>query len=193
MQKVRVGIIGAGWVVRNRHLPALCSIPGVECRLICSLRLENARNVAAQFGIKEVAESWQQICDSPDLDAVVVATPPNLHCAATVRALQAGKHVLCQGRMARNLSEALDMIRAARSSGLVTALYPPLPGLRGDRVMKRLLHDGFVGDVREVRVAGMAPAHNKPGDDWKRDSDLPLNITRPTLCASPSRKRYIRR
>ena len=94
---------------------------------------------------------------SPDVDAVIIATPPVLHLPATVEALNARKHVLCQARMARNLDEAQKMLAAARSSGLVTALYPPLPGLKGDRVMIRLLHrEGYVGNVREVRITGMS-------------------------------------
>ena len=59
--------------------------------------------------------------------------------------------------MARNLDEARKMAAAAQASRLVTALYPPLPGLKGDRVMIRLLHgEGFVGEIREVRITGMS-------------------------------------
>ena len=75
--------------------------------------------------------------------------------------------------MARNLQEARRMLAAARESGLVTALYPPMPGLRGDRVVRRLLADGdYVGEIREVRVAGLA--HQQPGDDyvWQIDPEV---------------------
>ncbi len=157
MQNLRIGIIGAGGAATNRHLPALKKISGVETSVIWSRDPDKATAVAAQFGIPATADSWQEITNSSELDAVIIATPPVLHLSATLRALDAGKHVLCQARMARNLGEAQQMLSAARKSDLVTALYPPRPGLKGDRVMQRLLHEEqFVGRVHEVRVNGMA-------------------------------------
>jgi predicted dehydrogenase len=180
MERVRVGIIGAGRVVRNRHLPALQKIPGVEVRQIWSRNLRKAGEMAARFGIPVVVKRWQEIADDPDLDAVVVATPPILHLPATVAVLEAGKHVLCQARMARNLREARLMLHAARSSNLVTALYPPRPGLKGDRVMRRLLHEeGFVGEIREVRMTGLELGHGGQHYRWQDDPDVVgINVMR---------------
>lgn len=73
--------------------------------------------------------------------------------------------------MARNVREALRMVEASRSARLVTVLYPPRPGLKGDRVMKRLLSDGFVGDIREVRVTSMAHADEPAGYDWRTSAE----------------------
>jgi predicted dehydrogenase len=180
MERVRVGIIGAGRVVRNRHLPALQKIPGVEVRQIWSRNPHKAGEMATEFGIPVVVNRWQEITDAPDLDAVVVATPPILHLPATEAALQAGKHVLCQARMARNLREAQAMLHAARASNLVTALYPPRPGLKGDRVMRRLLHEeGFVGEIQEVRVTGIDLKDDEQHYDWKADPEVVgINVMR---------------
>ena len=173
MDTIRVGIIGAGWVTENRHLPALAQTPGVSCRAIWSRESSKAQKLAQQFDIPAVAPSWEEVCDSAEINAVVVATPPVLHCPATLRALEAGKHVLCQARMARNLLEAQRMVAAAQSSGLVTALYPPRPGLKGDRRMKRLLHkENFVGDVTELRVTGMTFEKPPAGYDWRHDPEV---------------------
>jgi len=179
-ETVRVGIIGAGGVVRGRHIPALQRIPGVEIPLIWSRTPEKAQAVAAEFGINATADHWQEVIESPEVDAVIIATPPVLHLPATLAALSAGKHVLCQARMARNLDEARQMLSAARTSKLVTALYPARPGLKGDRVMRRLLHEeGFVGDIREVRVTGMHRPPTPQGYSWKQDPDVAgLNIMR---------------
>ena len=149
MDRVRVGLIGAGGVARTRHLPALGRIPEADLRLVWSRDPARAAAVADEFGIAGVASSWQEIAESDEIDAVIVATPPVLHHPATLSALSAGKHVLSQARMARNLREAREMLRASEAAPqLVTCLYPPLPGLKGDRVMKRMLRDGYVGDVR---------------------------------------------
>ena len=173
MDKVRIGLIGAGGVARARHLPRLAAIDEVELALVWSRDGAKAAEVASEFGIRRVVGDWREVVESPEVDAVIVATPPVNHLPATLAALSAGKHVLCQARMARNLLEARRMLAAARESGLVTALYPPMPGLRGDRVVRRLLADGeYVGEVREVRVAGLA--HQPPGDDyvWQIDPEV---------------------
>lgn len=173
MEKIRVGIIGAGWVARNRHLPALRQIPNVEIHSIWSRSAEKARAAASEFDIPHLASEWQEIASSKDLDAVVIATPPALHLPATAAALEAGKNVLCQARLARNLREAREMVRLARASRLVTALYPPRPGLKGDRVMQRLLgEEKIVGEIREVRVVGMSLAERKESYDWTIDPDV---------------------
>ena len=157
MHGVRVGLIGAGWVAVNRHLPALRKIPEANLKLIWSRNRDKARDVAGRFGVRATVDRWQDVIHSSGVDAVIIATPPVLHLPATVEALEAGKHVLCQARMARNLDEARKMAAAARASRRVTALYPPLPGLKGDRVMIRLLHEeGYVGQIREVRITGMS-------------------------------------
>ena len=142
MDRVRLGLIGAGSVARNRHLPALAGIPEALVLKTWSRRAENARQVAAELEIPEVMPEWEELVQSPDLDGVVIATPPVIHLPATLAALAAGKHVLCQARMARNLEEALEMADAAAASGLIAGLSPPLPGLKGDRVMKRLMSRG---------------------------------------------------
>ena len=173
MDRVRVGLIGAGGVARTRHLPALARIPEADLRLVWSRDPARAAAVADEFGIAGVASSWQEIAESDEIDAVIVATPPVLHHPATLSALSAGKHVLSQARMARNLREAREMLRASEAAPhLVTCLYPPLPGLKGDRVMKRMLRDGYVGDVRDVRVTGVSLLEPGDGYSWQSDPDV---------------------
>ena len=139
----RVGIIGTGTIAQARHIPLLQAVPGVDVTHAWSRNLDTANKAAMEFGIPNVVDRWEQIVETPDIDAVVIATPPNLHLPATIAALDSGKHVLCQGRMARNLSEALKMLSASNATNLVTALYAPRFGLKGDRVIRRLLHDGY--------------------------------------------------
>ena len=71
------------------------------------------------------------------------------------------------------MAEAQEMLRLAQASGRVTALYPPRPGLKGDRVMRRLLHEErFVGEIREVRVTGMSLAESKDAYAWPADPEV---------------------
>ena len=170
---IRIGFIGAGKVVESRHLPGLENVPGIELRQVWSRSTDNARRLAAAHGIAGVAADWRQVIDAADVDAVIVATPPLLHAEATVAALEAGKHVLCQGRMARNLLEARQMVAAAAErDDRIAALYPPRPGLKGDRVVRRLLHEeSFVGQIQEVCVTSMKSLDPPEQYRWMDDPE----------------------
>ena len=173
MQEIRVGIIGAGAVAQARHIPRLKAIEGVELSMVWNRSLTKAEGVAREFGFGQAVADWQEIAESPDIDAIVIATPPGTHHEMTLSSLAGGKHVLCQARMSRNLKEAHEMRNAAAASGKVSCLYPPLPGLKGDRTMLRLLHDeDYIGELREVRVVGMAPPAPRDSYDWRRDPDV---------------------
>lgn len=173
MDTIRVGIIGAGAVARDRHVPRLRSIDGVQLEMVWNRTLDKAQRTARELEFRRAAADWREIAESPNIDAVVIATPPGPHHEMTLACLAAGKHVLCQARMSRNLKEAQEMRAAANSSGAVTCLYPPLPGLEGDRTMIRLLHDeNYVGDIHDVRTVGMAAPSNRDTYDWRRDPDV---------------------
>ena len=173
MKTIGIGLIGAGFAARERHLTGLRTVPNASVRIVCARDSNNARRIAGEFGIPHVTGHWKEVIESPQVDAVIIATPPGMHAEITVAALEAGKHVLCQGRMARNLTEARRMAAAALKSDRITALYPPKPGLKGDRVVQRLLNDGqAIGEVHEIRVASMAMDATRPGYDWRTDPDV---------------------
>ena len=165
-------MIGSGKVAQGRHIPRLQKIPDVHISHAWSRTKGVAESAAKDFGIPNVVNNWKEIVDSPDIDAVVITAPPVLHMPATLAALDSGKHVLCQARMARNLSEARVMFEASEDTDLVTTLYPPVPGLKGDRVMQRLLHDeGYVGDVLDVHITAISPAIPEAGG-WQVDPQI---------------------
>src|SRR5436190_19140112 len=113
-QRVRIGIIGAGGIVRQRHYPGLKKIPGVELVVVANRSRESSERAAAEFGIPEIRTDWREVLAMPDLDAVLIGTHPSLHAEATIAALEAGKHVFCQARMARNYAEARAMYQKSR-------------------------------------------------------------------------------
>lgn len=169
---VRIGLLGAGFAARERHLPGLQDVQEAEVKVIWSRSRERAAAVAREQGIPSISETWEDVVKSPEVDAVIVATPPVMHAEITLAALESGKHVLCQGRMCRNLAEARQMERAAEKTDRVTCLYPPRPGLKGDRTVIRLLEEGYVGDIREVRITSMSHTENPYTYDWRYDPDV---------------------
>ena len=176
---IRVGIIGAGKNTRDRHIPGLQAIEGVEIVAVCNRSQASGERVAKQFGIERVCTNWQDIVQSPDVDAVVIGTWPYMHCPVTVAVLEANKHVMCEARMAMNASEAHRMYDTLRSRpGLVAQIVPSPFSLRVDRTIQRLIRDGWLGDVLVVDIhAGDAFIDEDDTMHWRHDMDLSgLNV-----------------
>ncbi|MSU69425.1 MAG: Gfo/Idh/MocA family oxidoreductase [Opitutaceae bacterium] len=156
---IRVGVIGAGNNTRGKHLPGFKAIPGVEIVAVCNRTAESGGRVAREFGIPLVAGSWQEIIDSPQIDAVCIGTWPNLHSKLTVAALRAGKHVLTEARMARNLAEAEQMLEESRRHPKLVAQIVPAPGsLAFDATIADLVQSGALGTLREVLMTSTTGA-----------------------------------
>ncbi len=152
---IRIGIVGAGQNTRLRHLPGLRAVAGAEIVGVVNQTAESTARVAKDWQIPKVYAHWRDLVSDPGLDAVVIGTRPDLHCEVTCAALSAGKHVLCEARMARNLNEAKQMEAARRANpGLVAMLVPSPLGLSCDVPVRDLLLDGFLGDLREFVVLG---------------------------------------
>lgn len=162
MTRIRVGLIGAGANTRLRHIPGLRAIEGVKLVCVANRTVASGMVVADEFDIPHVREHWTDVIADPDVDAIVIGTWPYLHAEATSRALAAGKHVLCEARMAANAAEARRMLAAAQQTNLVAMLVPSPFGLRGDRVVRELLADGLLGQVREIIVRGLAATSADP-------------------------------
>jgi predicted dehydrogenase len=172
---IRVGLIGAGGNTRLRHFPGLRGIAGVEIVAVCNRRSESTAAVAAEYNIPRTFAQWQDLIASPEIDAVVIGTWPYLHNPITLAALAAGKHVLTEARMSLNAAEAHQMLQAARQhSQLVTQIVPSPFGLKGNALMRRLIAEGYLGELREVQVMSRSAALAEPGSplSWRQDATL---------------------
>ncbi len=167
MDVIRVGVVGAGDNTRKRHIPGLQAIPGVEVVVVANRSEESSRRVAESFGIPRIAPSWEEIVNDPEVDAVCVGTWPYMHAPVSISALDAGKHVLTEARMACNVAEAREMLEASKRNPQLVAQIVPSPFTLGvDATIIRLLGEGRLGKVRQVIMEHRTPAYADP--------DLPL-------------------
>ncbi len=159
-QKVRVGIIGAGGIVKQRHLPGLRAIPGVEIVAVANSTLASAAAFCQEHAPEAVpVEHWQNVADNPDVDVIWIGAPPYLHSDAAIFSLQCGKHVFCQARMAAELHEAERMWEASMSfPDRVSALCPAPQGMKGGELVKKLLAEGAIGTPHQMTLHSMAGA-----------------------------------
>ncbi|MAE65795.1 MAG: oxidoreductase [Phycisphaeraceae bacterium] len=155
MSTIRVGIVGLGENTRTRHVPGLLACDDVEIAAVVNRRPESTAAAAKQFDIPRTFERWEDLVADPDLDAIVIGTWPYLHCPITVAALDAGKHVLTEARMAMNADEAYRMLAASRRHpDLVAQIVPSPIAFLVDPTVKRMVAEGYLGDLREVAVIG---------------------------------------
>jgi len=153
---LRIGIIGAGQITRSRHLPGFLGLPDVRIVGVCNLHRESSTKVAREFNIPKIYGTWENLIEDDEVDAVLVAAWPYLHCPVTLAALDAGKHVLTQARMAMNAREAQRMHDHACEFPKLTTMVVPSPyGLAGDAFMQSLIQSGYLGAIREVHVEGL--------------------------------------
>jgi len=159
---LRVGFVGAGGICRTRHVPGLKQVPGVELEVVANRSRASSEAAAKEFGIKRVADTWRQVVEDPNVDIVWIGTHPNMHREITIAALDAGKHVFTQARMAMDYADAKKMWERARQSDRTTNISAPPHYLRGDRVVRRMLSEGYVGQPLNVVVQAYSDDYADP-------------------------------
>jgi predicted dehydrogenase len=167
--RIGIGLVGAGGIARARHVPGFRELPEVEIVGVVSRTPESTARAAAELAIPRRYADWEGLVADPDVDAVVVATWPYLHAPIAIAALEAGKHVLVEGRMAMNAVEAGAMLAAAAARQNLVAMVVPAPFGFADTTIGRLLGAGAIGELRAVRVSwsgGIAPTGR---DQWRRE------------------------
>ena len=187
---LRIGFIGAGANTRTRHIPGFQAIEGVELAAVCNRSRESGQRVADEFGIVRVVEDPGAIFDDPEIDAVCIGTWPYRHREYSVRALEAGKHVLCEARMAMDAAEARAMLDAARARPDRVAQLVPAPfDLASWRTIRRLLAEGALGELREAHVTLLGggaldpatPLHWRERSEYSGRNTLMLGIVAETV------------
>lgn len=180
MKAIRIGIVGAGANVQAKHLPNLRQMEGVEIVGVCNRSRKSSERVAREFHIPRIYDRWEDLVSDPQIDAVVIGTWPYLHCPVTIAALDAGKHLLCEARMAMDRKEAKRMLAASNShKNLVSQLVPSPLTLKVDRTVSDLMRKGFLGKPYALHVLCHQPPslETRGFFSWRDDPKLSgLNV-----------------
>ena len=175
---IRMGYVGAGANTRLRHLPGFAAIDGVENVSVSNRSRESSQRVADEFGLSAVYDSWDDLIDADDTDAICIGTWPYMHRTLVLASLDAGKHVLTEARMTMNSADARDMLAASLAyPDLVTQIVPAPHTLKIDNTMHDLIAGGYFGDVISaditVHQGGFADYDSEL--HWRHDRDLSGN------------------
>lgn len=151
MGDVRWGILGTGWVVENSFMPAIRALgPTHVVRAVASRTAAQAQVLARREGIPAALEGYEKLLERPDIDVIYVALPNHVHEMWTIRALESGKHVLCEKPLGMDPASVMRMIDAARiSKRHLWEAYAFLFRSQTSQ-LHTLVQNGAIGDLTKI-------------------------------------------
>jgi predicted dehydrogenase len=151
--EVRWGIIGVGNVCEVKSAPAMQKVTG--SRLVAVMRRdgEKARDYASRHGVGKWYTEAESLIGDPEVNAVYIATPPNMHLHYTKMAAAAGKPVYVEKPMARTFAECGEMIAACNAAGVPLYVAYYRRALPHFVKIRALLAEGNIGAVRTVHIS----------------------------------------
>ena len=158
--KVGVGIVGCGFVAHMKHLPALKEIPEAEIVSVFDFNAGRAQEVAENFGAVgcKVCTDFEEVIRDPNVDTVYILTSNVTHSEYAVRALDAGKHVLCEKPMAMSIEEATKMMDAVERSGKKLTIGYQCRLIPEVQYLKRVCDAGELGHIYHARALAVRTA-----------------------------------
>jgi predicted dehydrogenase len=165
---VTIGIVGAGFG-QQVQAPAFRSLPGCEVRVICAQPLERAQQAARTLGIPKATDDWRELVADPNLPALALAVPPSVQAEIAVAAAQAGKHLFCEKPLALNVSQAQNILAAARQANIVHAMDFIFPEINAWQKARELLRSSALGRIRHAALTWRVEtyAYRAKADGWK--------------------------
>ena len=150
--ELRFGILGAAKIAALALIWPTRLVPGTSVRAVAARDVQRAKRFAHKFGIPVVHDSYAELLADPNIDAIYNPLPNSLHCEWTIRALQSGKHVLCEKPLAANAQESLRLLQAEQNSQRVLMeafhyRYHPL----ATRI-KQIVDSGELGRMQHIEA-----------------------------------------
>lgn len=154
---LRIGILGAAKITPMALVRPARSVPEVVLAGVAARQPQRGGDFAIKYHVERAYPSYEAMLKAKDIEAIYNPLPNALHCEWTIRALEAGKHVLCEKPLASNANEAARMAEAATRTGrvLVEAFhwrYHPLAAR-----MKHIIESGELGRLRDIETAFCIP------------------------------------
>ncbi len=175
-KQLRIGLIGTGFMGRTHSngynrvanfFPALAYTPVLKA--VCSRNFDNVKAFAEQWGYESVETDWRTLIARDDIDAVDICTPNDTHAEISIAAAAAGKMILCEKPLSRNLAEGekmVEAIEAAKVNSTVWYNYRRIPAVS---LAKQIIDSGKLGKIYHYRANFL--------QDWTISADLPQGGT----------------
>jgi predicted dehydrogenase len=171
-ERLRIGVLGTGAIVREFHLPALLNNPRVEVTALGNRRAASVEQLAQAHGIKQTYTDFARMAAASEIDAVVNALPNYLHAPVSIAMLQSGKHVLCEKPMALTVAEAQAMNAAAQAAGRQLMIAHPWRASAVYHWLRAIVRSGVLGKIFKARAHAVLAHAGPPTTSWFVQPDL---------------------
>ena len=153
MKPIKVAVIGCGTIANNAHIPAYMKNENAEILYFCDILPERAEKAVATYGCGKAVTDYHEVLADPEVEAVSVCTPNNVHATIAIDCLRAGKHVLCEKPAARTYPEALEMQKAQHETGKVLNIGVVNRFNDNVNLIKKIIDDGKLGNIHHVYIS----------------------------------------
>ncbi len=152
MKTVRIGVIGAGWWATYAHIPAIQSHSHAQLIAVQSREHAQAERITRDFGAKHTCASVGEMLALEEIDAVIIASTPNVHFTQAQAALDSGRHVLLEKPMTFTAGEARELVELAAKRKLHLVMSCPWHFTRHGIEARRLVRSGALGEIKMISV-----------------------------------------
>lgn len=175
-KQLRIGLIGTGFMGRTHSngynrvpnfFPELEYTPVLKA--VCSRNAEKVQAFADQWGYESIETDWRKLIARDDIDAVDICTPNDSHAEIAIAAAKAGKMILCEKPLSRNLEEGQAMVEAIEEAGVESTVWYNYRRLPAVTLAKQIVDSGKLGKIYHYRANFL--------QDWTISADLPQGGT----------------
>jgi len=153
MSKIKVAVIGCGTIANAAHIPSYKNNANVEIIYFCDIIPERAQDAVKKYKCGKAIIDYHDAINDPEIDAISVCTPNNVHAQISIDALNAGKQVLCEKPPARTYTEAKTMSDAQAKTGNMLSIGVVNRFNAGVNKIKELIDNGELGEIYHVYVS----------------------------------------
>ncbi len=168
MSKIKIGVIGVGGI-SDSHIGAYLKNPDCELCAFCDIDKKLLEEKAEKYGVKEIYTDYNEMLAKADIDAVSVCTWNSEHAPATIAALKAKKHVLCEKPMSIDAESAKEMKKVAEENGKLLQIGFVRRHGNDAAVIKDFIDDGYFGEIYYGKATYIRRNGNPGG--WFGDKD----------------------
>lgn len=190
MKKLRWGVLSTAKIGREKVIPALQKSTHNHVLAICSRDAQSARQVADSLDIERAYGSYEALLADPDIDAIYNPLPNHLHVDWSIKALQAGKHVLCEKPLGLNTADAQRLVDAAKAHPQLKVMEAFMYRFHPQwQLAKQLIDEGRIGKLYAVH--SHFSYNNREPDNIRNRVDMGGGALLDIGCYSVSLSRWL--
>ncbi len=160
MRKVTWGVLGTAGIAKRCTIPGMMKTENCRRYAIAGRSPEKVAEFVKEFGFEKGYTSYDELLDDPEVEAVYIPLPNNLHCEWAIKALKKKKHVLCEKPMAPTAAQVEEMIAAAKENGVILMeafAYLHSPFIKA---LKNEIEAGTIGDITYMESAFLTKGYD---------------------------------